>query len=78
MTALKLERFWNTKYYNLIHKIKAMFLEPPAGLGYEIYVPLSRVQNKEILNPLHVVAFPIQYELECCNTECNFLISNRR
>ena len=46
-----------------------MYLEPPAGQGYEIYVPVSPVWNKEILKPLHMVAVSIQYEFECCNTE---------
>ena len=33
-----------------------MFLELPAGLGYEIYVPVLPVRNKEILKPLNVAA----------------------
>jgi len=53
-----------------------MLLEPPAGLGYEIYVPVSPGGIKEILKLLHMVADSIQYAFECCNTECHFLISN--
>jgi hypothetical protein len=54
-----------------------MYLDPPAGLRYEMYVPVSPVQNKEILKPLHVMALSIQCEFECCNTECKFLPPNR-